>query len=150
MFLESKQEIIEQSGTSEGDQLILEACIQELGIELNESEMQELTDKSLLSERNIIKLDKLTKKGIAERRAILVIAKEKNDPVYKKLVMIYRMKKKAIDLLTKKYGNAARQRVRKNMSSFKKISSANLTSKVSNAVAAQGNVFKGSDLPTKK
>jgi hypothetical protein len=63
--------------TIEGDRKLQEAAV-ELGF-ISEA------DATLLNERNIIKMDKHAKKNRLITKSVMVIAREKNDPDYKKL-----------------------------------------------------------------
>lgn len=135
--------------TLEGDQLILEAILEDSGVELSESDIHELISEQLLSERSIVRLDKKAKRAHAEKKAVIVLARENGDPLYKKLVTVYKMKKKLISRLVEKYGARAKSRVRKNMSNANKRV-APMVSKSASAAKNQGNVFKGSDMPHRR
>ena len=106
------EEILEES--VEGNILINEAILEESNIELSEEEINMLIESEMLSERSIVRLDKVAKRSLAEKKALIVIAKEKNDPLYRELVKIYKRKRKIIDKIDKKYGSQAIQRVRQN------------------------------------
>lgn len=74
-----------------------------------------LLNEEMLSEKNVIKvkLDRATRTNIMLNRSILYIAKEKNDPDYKRLVKIWAMRRKIMAKLTAKYKSAAQARARK-------------------------------------
>lgn len=113
--LEDDSEIYFES--LEGDQLITEALLEDYGVTLTEDEVLELVSEQLLSERSVVRLDKQAKRSLAEKKAVIVIAKEQNDPEYKKLVKVYKQKRDIINKLVDKYGSRAASRVRKNKQS---------------------------------
>lgn len=130
----------------EGDQHINEAILEEAGVVLTDSEAYDLISEQLLSERSIVRLDKFAKRSLAEKKAVIVLAREANDPLYRKLVTVYKMKKKLISKLVMKYGSRAKSRVRKNASNKKMGSLVKRTA----AGAKVPSIFKGSDMPGKK
>lgn len=132
--------------TLEGDQLIFEAVLEDAGVELSESEIYELISEQLLSEKSIIRLDKAAKKAHAKKKAVIVLAREAGDPLYKKLVTVYKQKRKIIARLVQKYGSRADQRVRKNAAAAGKRVTPMVRSAASSA-KNQGAIFKGTDLP---
>ena len=112
-----EEDILEES--VEGNILINEAILEESNIELTDEEFEALVESEMLSERSIVRLDRVAKRSLAEKKALIVIAKEKNDPLYRELVKIYKRKRKIIDKIDKKYGSQAIQRVRKNRQGMK-------------------------------
>lgn len=74
-----------------------------------------LLHEDMLSEKNIIKvkLDRATRTNIMFNRSVLYTAKEKNDPDYKKLVKIWKLRRKLTNKLMTKYKSAAQARARK-------------------------------------
>ena len=104
----------------EGNMLINEAILEDMDIELSEDELNMLIESELLSERSIVRLDKVAKRSLAEKKALIVIAKEKNDPLYRQLVKVYKHKREIIDKIDKKYGSQAIQRVRSNKNAMSK------------------------------
>lgn len=134
-------EFNQEKETLEGDQAIVEAIIDDSDADLSESDFSQLISESLLSERSIIKLDKNAKKALATKKAAIVIAKENDDPMYKKLAMVYKLKKKLVANIMKKYGNKADARVRKNKASMKGSSNEAIRK-----VATESNVKKSNDL----
>ena len=98
----------------EGDHLINEAILDDADIRLSEDEMFDLIAENLLSERSVVRLDKAAKRSQAEAKALVVIAREQNDPLYKKLVKCYKQKQAILAQLDAKYGSRAIARVRKN------------------------------------
>lgn len=129
MFSEDNADLIEASTyneaveTAEGNKLIVEAILEdallECGISVDDgivSEMYDLLSENLLLERSIVKLDKKAKQQLAIKKAAIVMAKENNDKNFKKLKLIYKMKKKYIDAIMNKWETKATIRVKKNKS----------------------------------
>ena len=112
--IQESVEYDEYAETFEGDHLIMEAILEDAGIELSEAQMQALIEANLLSERSIVRLDKAAKRTQAEKKALVVIAREQGDPLYKKLVKVYKQKNEILDKLDSKYGTRAIARVRGN------------------------------------
>jgi hypothetical protein len=131
---------------AEHDQLINEAILYQEGVTLTEEEALMLVDAGILSERTIVKMDKFANKNRDLKKAVLVIAREKNDPAFKKLVVVYKMKKKLIGILVKKYGSQAKARVMKNRSSMQKNTAVHKL--VKNKVPASS-LLKHKDIPAK-
>ena len=111
-------EILEES--LEGNILINEAILEGEDIQLSQDDFDILVENEMLSERSIVRLDKVAKRSLAEKKALIVIAKEKNDPLYRELVKVYKRKRKIIDKIDKKYGSQAIQRVRQNRKNMNK------------------------------
>ena len=132
--------------TLEGDQLIVEAVLEDVGGNILDEDAQVLVSEALLSERSIVRLDKFAKRSQAEDKAVIVLAKENKDPLYKKLVLNYKQRRDIKSKLRTKYGARAKSRVQKNISN----------SRVSNIVAKTAanvkpkSVFKSTDMPTPK
>ena len=99
--------------TADMEAIITEAVILEEGVELTEDEMNLLESEGLLSEKSIVRLDKNAKKRLAIKKAAIVLAKERKDPLYKKLVLVYKAKQKLIKAIMQKYTNQATIRVKK-------------------------------------
>ena len=108
-----------------GNQRIMEAYLIE---EIEKGEIEEISEEAIqefvaqglisedmLQEKNIIKvkLDRQTRTNIMINRSIIVLAKEANDPDYKKLVKVWKMRKVLMDKLAKKYKTKAMSRARK-------------------------------------
>ena len=77
------------------------------------STVQDAVDNGVLLERTIVRLDKKAKLSKARKMAIFMIAKEKNDVNFKKLLKVWRMERYLEALLEKKYGNEASRRAKK-------------------------------------
>ena len=79
----------------------------------NPSEMATLVEEGILSEKTIVKFDKKAKLSRAESQAVLLIAKEKKDRDFNKLIRVWKMRKALLDKLEKKYSSQAKQRAKK-------------------------------------
>ena len=99
--------------SEDSEVLITEAVLAEEGVELTEDELNLLESEGLLSEKSIVRLDKFAKRKLAVKKAAIVLAKEKKDPMYRKLVIVYKAKQKLIAAIMKKYSNQALIRVKK-------------------------------------
>lgn len=86
-------------------------------------EVEEAITSGFLQERTIVRLDKKAKLSKARKMAIFTIAKEKNDPKFKKLVKVWKMERFLEAFLEKKYGNEAMRRAKKSVASAKKSKS---------------------------
>lgn len=86
------------------------------------SQMAQLVDEGILSEKSIVKFDKKAKLSRAESQAVLIIAREKKDRDFNKLIRVWKMRKFLLEKLTKKYGTQAKARAKqmvKNMGKSK-------------------------------
>ena len=120
MFLDKEKDLLMESTDEElmnenvDESIIMESLIQEAGVQnFSEEELYALYECGLLSERSIVRLDKNAHRSRAEKKAALQLAKQNNDPLYKKLAWVYRMKKKLVDAITAKYSMKAKAQVRK-------------------------------------
>ena len=77
-----------------------------------------------MTERTIVKFDKKARFAQLHKVAVLAIAKEKKDPLYKKLVTAWRIEKTIEGRLTDKYSAAANARVRVYLQRARKSKSA--------------------------
>jgi len=68
--------------------------------------------------------------------------------MYKKLITVYKLKKKLITKIVQKYGNKAKARVRKNAANLKK-SKTNVIKKVADSGKVPS-LFSSKDMPAKK
>lgn len=80
--------------------------------------------ESLLTERTIVKFDKKARYAQLHKVAVLTIAKEKKDPMYKKLVTVWRIEKTLENRLTVKYGAQANARARQLLQKLRQSKSA--------------------------
>lgn len=74
-------------------------------------------NEEVLLEKSIVRLDKQAKISRAQKVAVFTIAKEKNDPQFKKLLTVWRMERFLENALFKKYGNEGYRRARKSVES---------------------------------
>lgn len=107
----------------------------------SQSEVSSAINDNILMEKTIIRLDKKAKLSKAHKMAIFTIAKEKNDPKYKKLVTVWKMERFLEAYLTKKYGNQALRRAKESMKKSANSSSA-MVQKAANNVKQQLNGAK--------
>jgi hypothetical protein len=137
----------EENETLEGDQLIAEALILEAAEEgdFSEDDIDQLISENLLSERNIVRLDKKARKSHAIDKSVLVLAKENNDPLYKRLVKNWKQRRMIRAKLKQKYGSKAIARARKIQSKSRNKAFKKVASKIS-----LPSVFKSKDIPHKK
>lgn len=102
---------------------LLAVYLQEsVGSDTIEDALAELNDSVLESsynygydevmERTIVKLDKKAKKNQAYKTAIYTVARNENDPDYKKLVTLWQMEKYLTRKLEKKYATKAKSYLR--------------------------------------
>lgn len=114
----------------ENDYLIVE---QMLLSELSASEIENLTENSeelltmqeegILQEKSIVRIDKLGKRTRAEHQACFVIAREKKDRDFNKIIRVWKMKAILKERIIKRYINEARKRVRANANKLARSSS---------------------------
>lgn len=103
-----------------GDHIINEAILMDEGSNcLSEDNAYELHRDGIISEVTIIKIDKQSKRQGAINKACLVLAKEANDPDFKKLIKISEVRQKLISKMRKKYYSQAKARVSKNKRNIK-------------------------------
>ena len=89
--------------------------------DLDESSFNEFTESAdldmavaegFLTERTIIKFDKNAKKAQLYEVAVAAVAREKKDPLFRKLQTVYKMERILKAKLRKKYDAAARRKVK--------------------------------------
>lgn len=135
---------------SEDDaRLITEAAIcdnlsKEEIMELTESHdvCNELVNMGVVTERTIVRLDKQAKITRAYKTAIFTIAREKKDPLFKKLVTTWRIERTLESKLMKKYHTEAMKRAKASVAklgSGKKDTKNKVVTKAVNAAKAQFN-----------
>jgi hypothetical protein len=110
----------------ENDSLMLESAIlqshsaDEIRSLLESTELDTaIYNEKLLSEKTIVRLDKYAKKNRFKMQAVLAIAKEKNDKLFKKLVTVWKMRKMLEHKLEQKYGAMAERRAKEMMKKSK-------------------------------
>jgi len=102
----------------------------------NHTEVNAALRDQVLLEKTIVRLDKKAKLSRAQKVAVFTVAKEKNDPKFKKLVTVWRLERFLEQYLFKKYGNEALRRAKKTMMNAGKSQSA-LVKKVAANVQSQ-------------
>lgn len=115
-----KTEELNEQISTEAVNYIMEAFIsdeftpEELSMFLeNSTEVDDAINNNILMEKTIVRLDKKAKLSKATKMAVFTIAKEKNDPKFKKLITVWKMERYLEDYLEKKYGNEAARRAKK-------------------------------------
>lgn len=123
--------------STEATNYIMEAFIsdeftpEELSMFLeNSTEVDDAINNNILMEKTIVRLDKKAKLSKARKMAIFTIAKEKNDPKFKKLLTIWKMERFLEDYLEKKYGNEASRRAKKAVTNSANKSAGTMIKKV--------------------
>ena len=100
-----------------------------LGETLTEGEIEEFRESmdselaiqdGYVTERTIVRMDKVAKKSQLQKVATIAIAREKKDPLYKKLALVWKMERRLETLIAKKYKSQAQQRVTKYLQNAKK------------------------------
>lgn len=81
------------------------------------SEYQDLINADVVTESTIVRLSKKDRISQIQKVSVFTIAKEKGDPLFKKLVTIWRMEKTLEDKLFNKYGSEGLRRARKTVQS---------------------------------
>jgi len=122
MIFNNTGRIVEEEAISnEAMAYIIEAAIADLPEEdismflESETEQSAAMEENVLLERTIVRLDKAAKLSKARKMAIFTIAKEKNDPDFKKLMKIWEMERFLEAKLEKKYGNEGSRRAKKSV-----------------------------------
>lgn len=104
----------------ESAQMINEALItsfltEDEQIQLLEShnEITDLINSDVVTEKTIVRLDKKARVNQIQKVAVFTIAKEKNDPIFRKLMTVWRIESNLEKKLLDKYGNEGLRRARK-------------------------------------
>lgn len=134
--------------TAESQSLIMEAALlenlsqEELSafLESHQETNAAIRDEVLL-EKTIVRLDKKARLSQAQKVAVFTVAKERNDPLFKKLLTVWRLERFLEAQLFRKYQNEGLRRARQAMAKPAK-SSSSLVKKVANNVAKQLNGSK--------
>lgn len=92
----------------------------------NSKELEQLESEGLISEatKTIIKFNKKDQMKRATAQAVLIIAKEKNDRDFNKLVRVWKMRKALLTKLDKKYHSQAVARAKQMVKNMNKSKSA--------------------------
>lgn len=86
--------------------VVVDAALNE-GLSSLEEGVEELVAEGVLHEKTVIRLDKEAKYNQALKITVLQMAKESNDPDFKKFVVVKKLEKKLEDKLMKKYASRA-------------------------------------------
>lgn len=119
LFDKTGHEIDDEVISAEESCYMMEAIMNELSTDElsmfleNTTEVDAALSEGVLLERTIVRLDKKAKLSKARKMAIFMIAKEKNDPNFKKLLTVWKMERYLEAVLEKKYGNEASRRAKK-------------------------------------
>lgn len=103
---------------------------------------RELVEMGVVTEKSIVRLDKKAKISRAYKTAIFTIAREKKDPLFKKLVTTWRIERTLEAKLMKKYHTEAMKRAKVSVAklgSGKKDTKNKVVSKAVSAAKAQFN-----------
>ena len=79
----------------------------------NHSEISELINSDIVTEKTVVRLDKNARINQVQKVAVFSIAKEKNDPIFKKLLTVWRIERNLEKKLFNKYGNEGLRRAKK-------------------------------------
>lgn len=108
--------------------------------EMDEAALQEFVEsvdcdiavqEGFLTERTIVKFDKNARRSQLYEVAVAAVAREKKDPLYKKLQTVYKMERILKAKLRKKYHSQANAKVREYLANAKK-SKTGILSKIAN------------------
>lgn len=113
--------------------------------ELDEDEIKEFVEsvdsdiavaEGFLTERTIVRFDKNAKKAQLYEVAVAAVAREKKDPLYRKLETVYRMERILKAKLRKKYHTQANAKVKEYLSRAKK-SKSGILSRIANKISGK-------------
>lgn len=119
----------DQSFDAQTEALILEGAIMDLGSDEIQAMLEDTTDvaaaisENVVLERTIVRLDKKAKQNKARKMAVFAVAKERNDPKFKKLLTVWKWERYLETYLDKKYGNEATRRAKKSLQNASKSNS---------------------------
>ena len=119
----------EENFDAQTEALILEAALLDMPSEELEALLEDTTDvaaaisDNVVLERTIVRLDKAAKLSKARKMAVFAVAKERNDPKFKKLMTVWKWERFLETFLDKKYGNEAMRRAKKTVANSKKSKS---------------------------
>lgn len=137
LFDRTGNHVTDDNVSTEATGLIMEAFVKEAFtpdelsmFQENQTEIDDAVSNGILMERSIVRLDKNAKISKAKKMAIFTIAKEKNDPKFKKLLTVWKMERFLESELEKKYGNEASRRAKKVVADSAKKSKGTLIKKV--------------------
>lgn len=110
--------------TKDGDKII-QKLIAESQLSVNDINQNVVITEStsfigesagILTEKNIFKMDKATRLKVLAGRAALIAAREKNDPMFKKMMIFRKRYKELKTALLAKYGHVGISRARMSFS----------------------------------
>lgn len=81
------------------------------------SEITDLVNSDIVTEKTLVRLDKNARINQVQKVAVFTIAKEKNDPIFKKLLTVWRIERSLEKKLLGKYGNEGLRRAKKTVQS---------------------------------
>ena len=119
----------EENFDAHTEALILEAALLDMPTSEVEALLEDTTDvataisENVVLERTIVRLDKAAKLSKARKMAVFAVAKERNDPKFKKLMTVWKWERFLETFLDKKYGNEAMRRAKKSVSNAAKSKS---------------------------
>lgn len=119
----------EENFDARTEALILEAALLDMPAAEVEALLEDTTDvaaaisENVVLERTIVRLDKTAKLSKARKMAVFAVAKERNDPKFKKLMTVWKWERFLEAFLDKKYGNEAMRRAKKSISNSSKSKS---------------------------
>ena len=102
-------------------------------------------DEGFFTERTIVKFDKVARKNQLKKVAVFAIAKEANDPLYKKLVTLWKLERFIEQKLEKRYFAQAKQKAKEAMKKAKMTKS-----KVVAKATDKANLLLGKGNPPKE
>lgn len=106
--------------TLESAQMINEALIntyltedEQMALLESHAERSELLENEVVTEKTLVRLDKKSRINQIQKVSVFSIAKEKNDPIFKKLLTVWRIERNLEKKLFDKYGNEGMRRAKK-------------------------------------
>ena len=108
----------------------------------NHTEVQAAIRDEVLLEKTIVRLDKAAKITRAQKVAVFTVAKERNDPLIKKLMTVWRLERYLEGTLLRKYGSEGMRRARAAMNKPSKSKSKTVKS-VASRLKGQLNAANG-------
>jgi hypothetical protein len=100
--------------------MIIEATIQDtmnpeeiMAFVENSEEVKEAIRLGIVTEKTIVRLDKYAKLSRAQKIAVFNVAKEKKDPLFRRLLTVWRLERFLEAKLMRKYGNEGLRRAKK-------------------------------------
>ena len=104
----------------------------------------DLVEQGIVTERTIVRLDKHAKLNRAFMKAVFDIAREKDDPKFKKLVTIWRTERSLEKYLVNKYQSQAMKRAKASVANLAKRKKDTPNHVIAKAVSGAKKQFNGS------